>query len=200
MATPASLEASRFMELSHKAYQRLLRHRKSRRSFSAIASVPREVWRGFLEDALNPIWKNGVRLPSAGGFSNYDILLLAQRLSGVKLGLYHLRGSNNGAVRLKKIGLTVEAIQEYVCWAMQGNTSQATLILVARGMDIRAKYGKRGSELLHQNIGVVQLHLYLTATAWGLGGCAVGWVDQRVLGKSIQVYRGDAIVAFTFGL
>jgi len=188
------------MELSHKAYQHLLLHRKSRRTFSASATVPRKVWRGFLEDALNPIWKNGVRLPAAGGFSNYDILLLAQRLSGIKRGLYHLCASNHGAVRLKKIGLAVGAIQEYVRWAMAGNTSQATLILLARGTEIRAKYGKRGSELLHQNIGVVQLHLYLTATAWGLGGCAVGWVDQRLLGKSIQVYRGDAIVAFTFGL
>lgn len=95
----------------------------------------------------------------------------------------------------------MEPIQEYVRWGITGNTSQATLILVARGTGIRAKYGKkRGSELLFQNLGVVQFHLYLTATVWGMGGCAVGWVDERLLGKSIQMQRGDAVVAFTFGL
>jgi SagB-type dehydrogenase family enzyme len=189
------------MERSHKAYGHLLLHRKSRRSFSATTAVPRETWRGFLEAALNPIWHIGARLPAAGGFSNYDILLLAQRLSGIRRGFYHLSGSNNGAVRLKKIGLAMEPIQEYVRWAITGGSSQATLILIARGTKIRGKYGKkRGSELLFQNIGVVQFHLYLTATAWGLGGCAVGWVEPHVFGKSIQLRRGDAVVAFTFGL
>jgi SagB-type dehydrogenase family enzyme len=197
----ASLAAFRFMELARKAYQRLLLHRKSRRSFSATAIIPAKVWRGFLEDALNPIWKNGVRLPAAGGFSDYKIILLAQRLAGAKGGTYRVYPAKGRAVRLKRISLDLDLLQRHVCWANQGTTAQATLVIVASGTEIRAKYGKTiGSQLLFQNIGVVQFHLYLTATIWGMGGCAIGWMDERMLGKSIQFQRGDAGVAFTFGL
>lgn len=188
------------MALSPKTYERLLRARKSLRDFSATAEIPRKVWRGFLNDATTPLFKQGVGLPAAGGFSNYEIILLAQRLAGVKRGTYRVCPAKNRAVRLKRVSLDLELLQKHVCWANGGTTAQATLIIVASGTAYREKYAERGFELLHQNLGVVQLHFYLTATAWGLAGCAIGWLEQRLLGKSFRLQRDDAVVAFTFGL
>lgn len=188
------------MATSSKTYQGLLRARKSRRAFSATAVIPRKLWRGFLDDATKPLFKQGVRLPSAGGFSNYEIILLAQRLAGVKRGTHRVCLAKNRAVRLKKVSLDLELLQKHVCWANQGTTAQATLVIVASGAAYREKYGKRGFGLLYQNLGVVQFHFYLTATAWGLGGCAIGWMEESLFGKSFPLQRGDAVVAFTFGL
>jgi SagB-type dehydrogenase family enzyme len=185
----------------NQAYRSLLQARKSYRAFSQGTTIPGEIWRGFLNDALKPIFRLGVKLPAAGGFSDYEIFLLAHRLSGKKRGLYHVSPTTRGALRLNQMHIAVEPLEAWFRWATGGGSaSQGALVLVGRGAAIRAKYGKRGTELLYQNVGVVQAHLYLTVTSWGLNGCAIGWVEQQLVTEWVELQRGDAIVAFAFGL
>lgn len=189
------------MALGLQTYRRLLQARKSYRSFSQTALVPRELWREFLTEALKPVFRVGVKLPAAGGFSDYAVFLFADRLSGKRRGLYRVYVSRTGVLRFDRLDVPLEALEAWLRWATAGGKDpQAALVLIGRGSAIRAKYGSRGTELLFQNVGIVQAHLYLAATSCGLNGCAIGWVDHRLVHEWVELDRGDAVVAFEFGL
>lgn len=130
-------------------------------------------------------WEGGWPLratPSAGGLQPIEVYVYANRVAAVEKGIYRydfirhrLEGISLGNYSASLASAAMD--QEHVARAA------AVFILTAYYARTRWKYWKRALRYVLLDAGAVMEHLYLVATALGLGACAVGaFYDEEICG------------------
>jgi SagB-type dehydrogenase family enzyme len=120
-------------------------------------------------------------VPSGGSLATVGIYPLVVACQGIDPGLYHYDGSEH-ALR------TIEAATDAELAPLVANARvtaglaadaqvQVLLVLAARFGRLQYKYSSIAYAAALKDVGVLYQALYLTATAMGIGGCALGGGD-----------------------
>jgi SagB-type dehydrogenase family enzyme len=134
--------------------------------------------------------------PSGGGLNSVDVYLLAANVDGLGRGTYRYAPAEHGLVRLgddDPTWVVGECVQPEE-WVYQAS---AVLVLVANLRRLLWKYGTFSDRLALLDSGALVHALYLTATAVGLGGCALGADGGREL-QQVLGLDADQIVTSLF--
>ena len=104
---------------------------------------------------------------------------------GVDAGLYHYAGDHHHLARVSGQGSSVDRLLADAAAGMAVTSRPQVLIVAAvRFSRIATKYGPLAYTLVLKNVGVLIQTMYLSATAMGLAGCAVGAGDSTVFAEA----------------
>lgn len=124
--------------------------------------------------------------PSAGALYPLEVYPVVFRVEGLEPGLYHY------AVRKNAIGLLKKGdFSEFLVslWTEQQMVRDACVMFFLTAYPLRTlrKYRERGLRFLYLDAGHMAEHLYLLATAYGFGACALGGAYDREVEKWIGI-------------
>ncbi len=114
--------------------------------------------------------------PSAGATYPLEIYLVANRVEGLKPGVYHYLVYQHEleAIRIQDLS---KRLGETVGQSMIGKAA-FNIVIAADYKRTTARYGARGERYVHIEVGHVGQNIYLQAEALGLGTVAVGAFDD----------------------
>jgi SagB-type dehydrogenase family enzyme len=132
-----------------------------------------------------------------------EIYPLVVRCDGVEPGLYRYDALQH---RLELAAEPNDAVQQ-ILWdacestGVEYDQPQVLCILSARFQRISWKYAAIAYALILKHVGVLYQTMYLTATAMGLGGCAIGLGDADAFSEAIHsdYYRETSVGEFLLG-
>ena len=130
--------------------------------------------------------------PSAGALYELELYVAVNVCSGVDTGLYHYAADHHHLARIPAQADEVERLLADAATGMRVPTRPQVLIVVAaRFPRIATKYGPLAYSLVLKNVGVLMQTMYLSATAMGLAGCAVGAGDAAVFAAATGLSIGE---------
>ena len=123
--------------------------------------------------------------PSAGALYELELYVAVGACDGVDPGLYHYAGDHHHLARISAPAGNVERLLSDAAAGMGVSSEpQVLIVLAARFPRIATKYGPLAYSLMLKNVGVVMQTMYLSATAMGLAGCAVGVGDAALFAEA----------------
>lgn len=160
--------------------------RRSVRSFSGAAltlgQVSQLLWAA---QGLTDKSDGGRTAPSAGALYPLEILLAAGKVEGLEPGIYRYRPAEHCVVRLAA-GDCRGALAAAASGQDWMATAPATVCVSAVFERTTRKYGQRGNQYVHMEVGHAAQNVYLQAQSVGLATCMIGAFNdtevQRVLG------------------
>jgi SagB-type dehydrogenase family enzyme len=127
-------------------------------------------------------------VPSAGAMFPLDLYLLAHHVDSLAPGLYHFQVSDS-TLELVRAGDFSEQIHEASNEQRMVGATPATLIITATYGRITPRYGDRGHQYTHMEVGSICQNVYLQAMSLGLGTCAVGAFDDKAVTRLLELGR-----------
>lgn len=112
--------------------------------------------------------------PGAGGAWELEPYLLIMDCDGLAPGLYRYQGASHRLEPLESSHAARRTLAGDAIAAAEATDPQLLLILAARFERLNRRYRSIGYSLVLKDVGVVMQTVYLTATAMGLGACALG--------------------------
>ncbi len=127
--------------------------------------------------------------PSAGGLQSTEVYVIAQRVGGLKPGVYHYNARRNCLEKLFE-GL-LRGKMRSLC--SQEMVAEAGVVVVLTMMLPRGtwKYLARYYKFALVDIGCVAENFHLVATALGFGSCIVAAFQQEGVAKMLQLDRNE---------
>ncbi len=179
---------------SSTSIEQALLHRKSTREFKdlplGLADVSQLLWAGQGENR-----PGGYRTaPSAGALYPLEIYLLAGKVTGLPAGLYKyipeghqliLQWEGDPRQSLSKAALSQESIEE----------APVIMILSAIYERTTTKYGERGFQYVHMEVGSVAQNIYLQATSLELGTVFIGAFYNEEVKKVLKLDQAETPLA-----
>lgn len=165
---------------SHTSIEKALLERRSVRSYTDQAIELVEV--GQLLWAAQGVNRTGGyrTAPSAGALYPLEIYLLVGKAEGLSAGLYHylpeyhalkIIQAGDKRVALSEAALNQEAIKE----------APVVIVITAIYQRTKRKYGQRGEQYVHMEVGSATQNVYLQAISLGLGTVFIGaFYDDQV--------------------
>ena len=115
------------------------------------------------------------QVPSGGALHELEIYPLVHRCDGLAPGLYHYDAGGHGLELVRESDPQTRLLVEYTQrTSTMENPPQVSLFLTARFGRAMWKYESMAYALILKHVGVMYEALYLTTTAMGLAGCALG--------------------------
>jgi SagB-type dehydrogenase family enzyme len=115
------------------------------------------------------------QVPSGGALHELEIYPLVHRCDGLAPGLYHYDAGGHGLELVRESDPQTRLLLEYTQrTSTMENPPQVSLFLTARFGRAMWKYESMAYALILKHVGVMYEALYLTTTAMGLAGCALG--------------------------
>jgi len=112
--------------------------------------------------------------PSGGRSYELELYISVDACAGLARGLYYYQPVDHCLIRLRDADRTVEELLSYAAIASPGNRPQILITLAARFGRVAWKYDAIAYATTLKHVGVLMQTMYLTATALGLGGTALG--------------------------
>jgi len=141
--------------------------------------------------------------PAGGGLYELEIYPLVVRCDDLDAGLYHYDALHH---RLEPVSELTDAARQLLWEACESTgveyeQAQVLFILSARFPRIAWKYAAIAYALILKHVGVLYQTMYLTATAMGLGGCAIGLGDADAFSEAIgsNYYAETSVGEFLLG-
>jgi SagB-type dehydrogenase family enzyme len=158
-----------------------LAERRSTRSFDSAPVT--------LEDAAQLLWaaqgitdaRYGYRAaPSAGALYPLEVYLLADRVSGLRQGVYHYLPGRH-ALQLVRDTVDLNALAKAALSQSFVSAAPAVIAIATVFDRTTGKYGERGRRYVYLEAGHAAQNVYLQATALELGTVAVGAFDDEAV-------------------
>lgn len=127
---------------------------------------------------------------SAGALYPLETLAVVGNVSGLEPGVYryHPAGHSLSLVAAgdKRADLSAAALN-------QGSVAQGAAVLVLSGIYERTtgKYGQRGEQYVHMEVGIAYQNAHLQAVALGLGAVYIGAFDDARVGQLLHLGEGE---------
>jgi SagB-type dehydrogenase family enzyme len=124
--------------------------------------------------------------PSAGACYPIEALVAANRVAGLRRGLYRYLTEEHALLLLREgeVGFEIAeaALGQRMC--AQGSVTFVWTAVLPR---TTGRYGQRGHRYVLLDAGHVGQNLYLAATALGYGCCTIGAFDDRAMDEVVGV-------------
>ena len=176
---------------SETSVEKALLERRSIRSYTGepltLAEVSQLLWAA--QGITNP---SGLRTaPSAGALYPLEIYLLAGEVSNLPAGIYHYQPDEHA------LSLMIEGDQRqtlYKAALSQSAVKDAAAVIVITAIYERTtvKYGKRGIQYVHMEVGSAAQNIYLQALSLDLGTVFIGAFHEEEVKRVLQL-SGDEI-------
>lgn len=140
--------------------------------------------------------------PSGGGSYELETYLTISECSGMPSGFYHYDATSHSLVPLSASIDDITGILKDAHEAAAGlGTPQVLLTFGARFSRVSWKYEGMPYAVHLKNVGILYAHLYLVATALGLGACALGLGDSDRFSRmtSRPIYAEGSVGEFMLG-
>jgi SagB-type dehydrogenase family enzyme len=112
------------------------------------------------------------------------LYLAVKSCEGLAAGFYHYHSGEHALVLIGGPDKAFEALMTGAQYAMGADETPPLLITVAaRFGRVSWKYSALAYSLILKDVGVLLQTFYLTATAMGLGGCAIGIANIDLFAK-----------------
>jgi SagB-type dehydrogenase family enzyme len=157
--------------------EKAIAERRSVRQFTddplSLEIVSQMMWaaQGITEDGRKRT------APSAGATYPLEIYLIANRVEGLKPGLYHYLARPH-ALEIIKIQDLSRELGEAALGQNVIQKAAFNIVIAADYERTTSRYGARGERYVHIEIGHAGQNIYLQAEALGLGTVAVGAFDD----------------------
>ncbi|MCX8194970.1 MAG: SagB/ThcOx family dehydrogenase [Candidatus Micrarchaeota archaeon] len=124
--------------------------------------------------------------PSAGGLYPLEVYVFANRVEGLRQGIYHYAPKSH-SLELVREGDFKEEL--YAASFLQEHVGEAAAVFAFAAVENRAvgKYGEKGREFVLIEVGHASQNLLLQATSLGLGAVPVGSFDEKEMGRLIGI-------------
>ncbi len=118
--------------------------------------------------------------PSAGALYPLEVYAVVGQVDGLDQGIYHYRPDDHSLIRTglgdRRQELAAASLNQ--TWVADG---AVTLVIAAVYERITVRYGARGDQYVHMEVGHAAQNVYLQATGLGLGTVIIGaFHDERV--------------------
>jgi SagB-type dehydrogenase family enzyme len=197
---------------------RLLRERQSTRSFDGARPITLGELARFLDGAARvqsefevsadlgecgPVVAYAVRpYPSGGGSYELELYLAVDKCEGFARGFYHYDAGGHALVPIDVRVQELDALLTGAQFAMAAPAAPQILITIAaRFGRVSWKYSSIAYALILKNVGALMQTFYLTATAMGFGGCAIGIANIDLFAKmtGIEFHVEGPVGQFALG-
>lgn len=139
--------------------------------------------------------------PAAGAMYELELYPLVGACSGVEPGLYHYAADHHRLARVCAPGPETDSLLRAAAAGMGVTEAPQVLVIVAGRLERLAwKYNALAYTLMLKNVGVLLQTMYLTATAMGLAGCAIGTGDADVFAAATGLDPADQASVGEFAL
>jgi SagB-type dehydrogenase family enzyme len=135
-------------------------------------------------------------VPSAGARHCFETYVLANKVEGLKPGLYMFLA---GQHKLQEVDLGPDAPEKVTKACLNQRfilSSAATFIWTAVAYRMAWRYGERGYRYMHLDAGHVCQNLYLSAEPLGCGVCAVAAFDDDALNQALVLDGVDQFAVY----
>jgi len=128
----------------------------------------------------------GRTAPSAGALYPLELYLVVGEVKGLEPGLYHYDPGRHEISRTEKGDLR-QKITQASLYQDEILKAPATLIITAVYERTQKKYGKRGIQYVHMEVGAVGENVYLQAEALNLGTVFIGAFEDDEVKKVVGI-------------
>ena len=153
--------------------EQALLERRSVRSYSiaplSLAEISQLLWAA--QGVTSP--NGGRTAPSAGALYPLELYLLEKNVSDLPNGIYHYRPREHALV-LKIEGDHQQALYEAALRQSAVMDAAAVIVITAIYERTTIKYGERGRQYVHMEVGSVSQNIYLQAVALEMGTVFIG--------------------------
>lgn len=134
-------------------------------------------------------------VPTTGALSGVEIYLVANRVRGLKKGLYHWDGVSH-SLNLLFLGTLEGKLLEIFLTEEHEFAARAPLVLFLTVVLSKGvwKYFARYYRHVLIDVGCIVQNLYLIATGLGLGVCAIAGIDEEKAEKLIKTKPDELVV------
>ena len=138
--------------------------------------------------------------PSGGGLHPAEIYPVVMNVEGCAPGVYHYSVRDHSLEALR-LGSPRDQLVSALTDPMPAGSSAVTLVVTSVMPRTLTKYLFRGYRFLSYDQGALLQNFYLTATALGLSGCAIGGFFDDEMGRVVGVDNvNECVMAlFAFG-
>jgi len=213
-STSESLAPSEFSMM----FARMLKERHSTREFDDARPITLAELAQLLDSAarIRAKWSSSLDMdgggpeisyaarpyPSGGAAYELELYLSVANCEGLVRGFYHYDADEHALTPIIVRSPDLEAQLAAAEFAMGASTVPQILITIAaRFGRVSWKYSSVAYSLILKDVGVVFQTLYLTATALGLGGCAIGTNNIELFSKmtGLEFHVEGAVGQFALG-
>ena len=125
--------------------------------------------------------------PSAGATYPLETYLLANRVDGLELGLYHYRPDHDVLEPTEHLGDFAREVAEVCLGQRVVATAAAVIIFTTVAERTSRRYGERAERYINMELGHAAENAHLMATARGLGACSIGAFDELGLSRVLEL-------------
>ena len=142
------------------------------------------------------------QVPSGGALHELEIYPLVHNCEGLAPGLYHYDAGGHRLGLIRPADPQTRLLLEYTQrTSTMENPPQISLFLAARFGRAMWKYESMAYALILKHVGVMYESLYLTTTAMGLAGCALGGGNSQAFAAAsgLPMFVEGGVGEFTVG-
>jgi len=170
--------------------ERALAERRSVRDYSGLPLRLTELSR-LLWAAQGITGAEGLRTaPSAGALYPLEVCAVAGAVHGLSSGIYRYRPADH-ALALVVEGDRRGVLSEAALGQRWMAGAAVVLALTAIYSRTTRKYGERGRQYVHMEVGHAAQNVCLEAVALGLGAAVVGAFEERAVAAILRLARGE---------
>ena len=158
---------------SQTSVEQALQVRRSVRTYSptplSLSEVSQLLWAA--QGLTHP---EGMRTaPSAGALYPLEIYVVVGNVTNLPVGIYHYNPQEHGLIRIREGDIRQELFEAAL---RQSAVKDAAIVLIISAEYERTivKYGQRGIQYVHMEVGHVSQNVYLQAESLGLGTVFIG--------------------------
>ncbi len=126
-------------------------------------------------------------VPSAGATQPFEVCLLINRVVGIKPGLYQYLDHTHQLNFISDDASLINDIQHASLHDVMTAKAAVLYILIAHHEITAYRYSERAIRYVFMDSGHVMQNLYLTATQFDLGMCAIGHYDDELINQALAL-------------
>ena len=138
--------------------------------------------------------------PSGGASYELEAYVAARQCSGLAPGLYHYDPAHHALGATNACGDDIDELLRHAT-AATGAPPQVLIVLTGRFARVSWKYSSVAYAIVLKDVGVALQTMYLTSTAMGLAGCAIGNGDSDLFARMTgsNYYEEASVGEFMLG-
>ncbi len=167
----------------------VIRRRRSIRTYTGTAMTQEALSRLLFHTGgiTAEQWGTGLRAaPSAGALYPIETYVLAHRVEGLEMGVYHYAVQPHALTRLRAGDVRNEIVRAGILQNFLGEAN-VVLVLTSIFQRLRWRYRERAYRYAMLEAGHIGQNVYLAATALGMGACAVGAFNDDAVNALVGV-------------
>ncbi len=126
-------------------------------------------------------------VPSAGATQPFEVCLLINRVTGIKPGLYQYLDATHQLNLISDDTSLMTRIKEASLHDVMVDKAAVLYMLIAHHEITAYRYSERAVRYLFMDSGHVMQNLYLTATQFDFGMCAIGHYDDDLINQALDL-------------